>query len=169
MVKLLDYNERWAELKASANPFAMVVMAHLKARATRKDSDSRLRWKLRLVRQLYERGWNRRKVIELFRFIDWVLALPRHQEKRFIEKHERFEMETKMRYITSVERLGREKWLQEGDVPLGVRTASQYRRVIHDRTRDRRVVSTRLSRCSSASVSPMVWRVLASPDSPARS
>jgi hypothetical protein len=29
-VKLLDYRERWEELEASQNPFAWVVMAHLK-------------------------------------------------------------------------------------------------------------------------------------------
>ncbi len=31
-VKLRGYNQRWDELEASANPFATVVMAHLKAR-----------------------------------------------------------------------------------------------------------------------------------------
>ncbi|MCP4660679.1 MAG: hypothetical protein GY856_35205, partial [bacterium] len=34
VIKLLDYNDRWAELESSANPFAMVAMAHLKTRAT---------------------------------------------------------------------------------------------------------------------------------------
>ena len=36
VAKLLDYNERWAELEADPNPAAVVLMAHLKARATRK-------------------------------------------------------------------------------------------------------------------------------------
>ncbi len=33
-VKLLDYEESWSELEASSNPFAIIVMAHLKTKAT---------------------------------------------------------------------------------------------------------------------------------------
>ena len=33
-VKLLDYEARWSELEASTNPFAIIVMAHLKTKAT---------------------------------------------------------------------------------------------------------------------------------------
>ena len=36
-VKLLDYKERWAELESSGNPFAWVVMAHLKMQETKQD------------------------------------------------------------------------------------------------------------------------------------
>ncbi|KYC41765.1 hypothetical protein WA1_17195 [Scytonema hofmannii PCC 7110] len=36
IVKLLDYQNRWAELEASDNPFATVVMAHLKMQQTTK-------------------------------------------------------------------------------------------------------------------------------------
>ncbi len=32
VVKLRDYNERWAELEVSTNPFAIVVMSHLKSK-----------------------------------------------------------------------------------------------------------------------------------------
>jgi hypothetical protein len=35
-VKLLDYRERWAELEQSQNPFATVVMTHLKTQETKK-------------------------------------------------------------------------------------------------------------------------------------
>ncbi len=42
-VKLWDYNECWSELEASDNPFATVVMAHLKTKATRKDNQVRFR------------------------------------------------------------------------------------------------------------------------------
>ncbi len=36
-VKLLDYEPRWQELTQAHNPFAIVVMAHLRARSTAKD------------------------------------------------------------------------------------------------------------------------------------
>ncbi len=76
IVKLLDYKERWAFLEASRNPFAKVMMAHLKAQETRKEMTNRLEWKLSLVKGLYEQGFRREDILELFRFIDWLLALP---------------------------------------------------------------------------------------------
>ena len=56
MVKLRDYQTHWAELEVSDNPFATAVMAHLQTRATRRDPEDRLQWKLRLVRRMYEHG-----------------------------------------------------------------------------------------------------------------
>src|SRR5262249_19848864 len=41
IVKLLDYGRDWAALEANPNPFATVVMAHLKTLETRKDPQSR--------------------------------------------------------------------------------------------------------------------------------
>ena len=42
IAKLLDYKDRWQELEESRNPFATVVMAHLKAQETRAESLPRL-------------------------------------------------------------------------------------------------------------------------------
>jgi len=64
LVKLLDYRDREAELETHANPFAVVVLAHLKAQATVRDPDARYTWKWRLARGLYHRGWSRQDVLE---------------------------------------------------------------------------------------------------------
>lgn len=40
VAKVVDYADRWDELEASDNPFAIVVMAHLKTRDTRNDEES---------------------------------------------------------------------------------------------------------------------------------
>jgi hypothetical protein len=125
-VKLIDYEERWPELEASDNPFAVVVMAHLKTKETHGDPTSRLQWKTRLVRMLYERGYQRRDVLELFRLLDWMMVLPELEALRFQEDHRRFEAEVKMPYITSVERMGiaqgfkmgKEEGIQEGEASL---------------------------------------------------
>jgi hypothetical protein len=45
VVKLLDYESRLDELEKSDNPFAIVVAAHLKTQATRRDFESRLQMK----------------------------------------------------------------------------------------------------------------------------
>ena len=54
---------------AVPNPFALVEMAHLKAKES-KDGATRKGWKLRLVRLLYQRSYTREQVVELFRVID---------------------------------------------------------------------------------------------------
>ncbi len=118
IVKLWDYNGRWSELEASDNPFATVVMAHLKTKATRNDDEARYRWKLYLVRQLYERGHERRDVIALFRFIDWLMVLPKPLAQRFRTEQEQLETEKNMRYVTSVERLAEEEGLLRGQISL---------------------------------------------------
>lgn len=55
-MKLLDYADREVELEANSNPFAIVVLAHLKTRATKHDPERRFQWKLRLFKLLYARA-----------------------------------------------------------------------------------------------------------------
>ncbi len=114
VVKLREYNERWTELAASDNPFATVVMAHLKARATRQTPEERYRWKVRLVRRLYERGYGRDDVAQLFSFIDWVMSLPAELETRFDDEIKDYETEQGMQYVTHIERRGIEQGIQQG-------------------------------------------------------
>lgn len=71
-VKLLDIAAEWSALEQNKNPFAVVVMAHIQAQATRRKPKERLFWKLNLVKGLYERGYRQTDVLELFRFIDWL-------------------------------------------------------------------------------------------------
>ena len=61
-VKLLDYAARRAELEASDNPFATVVLAHLDTQETRQRLGDRKDRKFALVRHLLERGWDAKKV-----------------------------------------------------------------------------------------------------------
>ena len=113
-VKLLDYESRRAELESSDNPFAIVVLAHLQSQRERNNPEGRLLGKLALIRRLYERGYERQAILDLFRFIDWVLELPEDLELRFRVELEQLEEERHMRYVTSIERRGIEKGLQQG-------------------------------------------------------
>ncbi len=116
IVKLLDYLSRWSELEQSLNPFAVVVMAHLQAQRTRQDPQGRLEWKVRLVRGLYERGYGRDEIIDLFRFIDWVITLPEELEEQFDQVLEEIEEERRVEYITSIERRGIRKGIEQGSL-----------------------------------------------------
>jgi hypothetical protein len=114
VIKLLDYRKRPNELEASDNPFATVVLAHLAAQETRGDVDRRQGLKLALTRRLYERGYTREQIIKLYRFIDWLLALPEEREQQVWREIRSYEEERQMPYITSAERIGMEQGLQQG-------------------------------------------------------
>jgi hypothetical protein len=113
-VKLLDYAQRWSDLEQSTNPFAIVVMAHLKAQETRKNNQARKYWKFELVRQLYEKGYNRSEVFNLFTFIDWIIKLPKPLAREFWTELNTYEESRKMPYITSVEKIGFERGVKQG-------------------------------------------------------
>lgn len=119
IIKLLDYQQRLPELEASRNPFATVVMAHLAAVQTRSDRLERKQQKLVLVKRLYEQGLGRDDIINLFRFIDWMMTLPDQLELEFWQEYRDFEESKSMQYVTSVERSGIRLGLLEG-IELGL-------------------------------------------------
>jgi len=100
---------------------AVVVEAHLLAMETRKDADGRLQNKFRLVKRLYTEGYGKQEIVDLFRFIDWIMDLPEAHERLFWEEMARYEEGKKMPYVTSVERIGIEKGLRQGSMNLLVR------------------------------------------------
>ena len=110
--KLLDYTAE--TLAESNNPFAVIVAAHQETQKTRQDFDSRYREKLRIAKTLYQRGYTRRDILELFRLIDWIMTLPPSLEANFTGEIQRYEEENKMPYVTSVERIGIQKGLEQG-------------------------------------------------------
>ena len=113
-VKLLDFAPKEAELEASDNPFAKIVLAHLKALETRADPANRKTCKLRLVRGLYERGFGAKDVRELFRLIDWLMALPPPLNDSFRQDVENFQKERRMPYVTSIDRSYHREGMRKG-------------------------------------------------------
>ena len=113
-VKLRDYRKKIDELEKDPNPFAVVVLAHLHTKATAKKPKERFDLKWRLSRMLYERGYSKEKIMSLYRFIDWMMALPKDLEKKFTERLNEYEEEQKMRYVTNMERFGVEKGIKIG-------------------------------------------------------
>jgi len=113
-VKLLDYRPGWERLEKEPNPFAVVVMAHLKHLETRAQVDERLFWKVSLVKALYERGYSRGDILRLYKFIDGLIALPEELRTAFHQEIVRYEEARKVTYITTAERIGFEKGVQQG-------------------------------------------------------
>ncbi len=115
IVKLLDYRQNWAILEASPNPFAVVVMAHLKTQETAGAMEQRAAAKRELIRGLYARGYTRQKILQLLHFIDWLLALPVELEQALWYEIQQQEEVQRMPYVTSFERLA----IQKGIVNRG--------------------------------------------------
>jgi hypothetical protein len=113
MIKLLDYNDV-ATLENDPNPFAIVVIAHLKTLETRHTPRERFAWKWHLTMALYKRGYNKQDVIHLFLFIDWIMTLPEELKKSFSQRIMDYEEDRKMRYISSVEEYCMEKGMEQG-------------------------------------------------------
>jgi hypothetical protein len=88
-------------------------MAHLQALETRQNRKKRKEAKLALTKRLYERGYQREDIINLFKFIDWLMSLPTELEQEFQQELNQYEEEKRMPYITSVERMGMEKGMRE--------------------------------------------------------
>lgn len=113
-VKLLDYAGDLDWLERNENPFAVVVLAHLQAQATRGDAAQRRAWKFRLVKGLYERKLTKKDILELFRLLDWILVLPADLQEQFREDIYQYEKEKSMPYLSSLERRGLEEGLKKG-------------------------------------------------------
>jgi hypothetical protein len=114
VAKLLDYADRLDLTSGDANPFALVTAAHLQTRQTRDDPEARYRAKRALVWLMYRQGWDRQRVLELFAVLDWMMHLPDTLSQRLWQDIESIEGETRMRYVTSVERLATARGLQQG-------------------------------------------------------
>lgn len=119
VVKLIDWDipQHWESLETSDNPFALVVMAQIRAKAT-KDANTRKAWKFRLIRLMYDRGYERKTILELFRVIDWMLQLPASLETAFRQEIFTLEETKQMPYVTTVERAGIEKGYRQGEADL---------------------------------------------------
>jgi hypothetical protein len=51
-----------------------------------------------LTKALYEEGYERQQILDLYRFIDWVMILPVAVEKEFWQELQTFEEERKVTY-----------------------------------------------------------------------
>ncbi len=111
-IKLLDYS--WEELQTSKNPFYRVVMAHLKTKITTSNLTEREQWKWQLVRNLYEEGWRKFEIINLFKFIDKMMTLPPQLALKFTTKLNEYEEEKKMPFLSTLEEMALERGQQIG-------------------------------------------------------
>jgi hypothetical protein len=91
-----------------------VTAAHLLTRQTKGNDQARLSAKWRLAKLLYQRNWDKQRIIDLFSVIDWMMYVPPELQKQLWQNIEHLERNCAMPYITSVERIGIEKGIEMG-------------------------------------------------------
>jgi len=105
--KLLDLAGTEAVRAPGRNPAAVVVAGHLASMASARDPARRLDQRWQLTRHLYEAGFSKEDILELYRLLDWMMALPEKMAVEFRQKVVDYEKEKSMPYVTSTERLAR--------------------------------------------------------------
>jgi len=113
-VKLSDYTSQLNELLCHSNVFGLVTAAHLLTQQTRGRHVQRHEAKWRLARMLYDRSWDRQRIIDLFNIIDWMMRIPEHLQIRLMRDITELERIRAMPYVSSFQRLGREEGREEG-------------------------------------------------------
>ena len=114
VAKLTDYEDKLDELLVSENAFGLITAAHILTQQTRKQHQERYKAKLRLIRILYQRHWDKQRVIDLFSVLDWLMQLPEWLNNQVWQELETIEENKKVQYITSVERIGIAKGMATG-------------------------------------------------------
>jgi predicted transposase YdaD len=114
VVKLNDYAGSVDELLTQPNVFALVTAAHLLTQQTRGQLVKRFAAKGRLARLLFERQWERQRIVDLFNVIDWMMWLPASLQTQLMCDIEELERKHQMPYISSFERRGLERGIQKG-------------------------------------------------------
>ena len=104
IAKLTDYHDKVDELLTMDNSFAVVTATHVLTQQTRKNAVERYKAKQLLVRLLYQRQWDKQRIIDLFGVIDWMMRLPEELEQQLWQDIDILEENEKMRYVTSIER-----------------------------------------------------------------
>lgn len=111
VIKLLDFDREGIE--KDDNPFAIVTRVQLAKMKSERDADKRYSFRMELTKELYLGNYSKEQVIRLYRFIDYVLKLPKLKALQFKQELELFEEGRKMPYVTSTEMIAREEGLLE--------------------------------------------------------
>jgi hypothetical protein len=114
VVKLQDYAGRIQELLAHPNPFALVTVAHLLTQQTRHNFHQRRIAKWRLTKLLYGRQWDKQRIINLFKVIDWMMRLPEGLQTLYMRGAVALQRRASMTYLTSLERQAIGKGIRKG-------------------------------------------------------
>ncbi|MGQ9590309.1 MAG: cytosolic protein [Planctomycetota bacterium] len=113
VVSVESFRGRMEDLERSRNPFAVVTLAHL-ALGSARTARERLERKKYVVGRLYEQGFSGDDIIEVYRFLDWLVALPPPLEREYERHVDRLERRTSMPLLSLREERAIRRGLRKG-------------------------------------------------------
>ncbi len=114
IIKLLDFADAATRENEKKNPFSIVTRIQLAKLQSENNPDKRYSFRMELTKELYAKQYRKEEIIRLYRFIDYILKLPKPKALQFKKELAQFEEARKMPYITSTERLAREEGIYLG-------------------------------------------------------
>jgi len=63
---------------------------------------------------LYNKGWDKNDILNIYKFIDWIIVLPEELELQYQIAIEEVEEDNNMAYITTAERVGMKRGIEIG-------------------------------------------------------
>jgi hypothetical protein len=112
--KIADYATPAGELLSNENPFALITAAHLQTQQTHGLPEQRYVAKWKLTRLLYYRGWDKRRIIDLFKVINWLMKLPDELDRQLWQDIRKLERRHKMEWISPLEQSFIDKGVKRG-------------------------------------------------------
>ena len=111
--KILDADEE--ELVKSDNPFALACLAVKYSHSSGKDENKKLKFKLKLIRMMFKKGYSRKDIKDLFVFIDGLLKLNDIMNQNiFFEEIKKMEGGKNMQFISDFEEVVARKAMVKG-------------------------------------------------------
>ncbi len=107
------------EIIDSPNPFSLIIRAHIRARASKRDPHKRYDLRMALMEEVAERVKDNEAEAErlfgVIKFIEYVMQLPEDMEDKFYNEYKSRHEGEKV-FVTSFERRGRAEGRAEGRV-----------------------------------------------------
>jgi hypothetical protein len=127
------------EMIRHKNPFGLVCAAYILARSTRGNYEARRKQKLRITRAIAAKRWSRQMARDVFRTVNWMMALPPDMEREFWRRVLKDRGESKMKWMCPIEKIffedgeksGLRKGLEQGidqGIQRGIRWGIQQGR-----------------------------------------
>lgn len=115
VIKMIDYRNQLKEIEESNNIFACIIYSQIGAiDLFKKPEEVRKQEKFALTKRLYNKGFNKDEISNLYKFIDWLICLPKPLEIEYINDVNQLEEMNKMAYVTSMERFGKIVFRNQG-------------------------------------------------------
>ena len=112
-VKLADYEEDY--LLNQDNIFALVTLAVNYSIKSKSDEELRYKFKSRLIRLMFSRGYSEEEIIDLFRFIEIMLEIKNENLNKLIyEEILKYQKEVNKMVVTKFEKIAMEKGKEAG-------------------------------------------------------